>query len=150
MTVDRISFIAIMAISIYGLVSALLMPLGKIQVPGPGFFPLLLSGILFFLSTLGIFLSFMEKREVLHWKSFWGNLLSPIKILLCYGLSIALFEPIGYLITSLILLGLLFWWVSGRTLWKALVFGAIGSLGSYLLFVHFLRIPLPRGIFGFF
>jgi len=150
MTVDRVSFIALMAISIYGLVSALLMPLGKTQEPGPGFFPLILSGILFFLSTLGIFLSFMVKGKVFQGKSFWGDLRAPIKILLSYGLSIALFEPVGYVFASVILLGLLFWWVSGTTLWKALLFAAIGSLGSYVLFVNFLRIPLPRGIFGFF
>ena len=51
---DRAGFGTIFVLALYGVVSSSLMPMGRLQEPGPGFFPLALSVILLVLAGLGI------------------------------------------------------------------------------------------------
>jgi putative tricarboxylic transport membrane protein len=146
---DRVSFGCLFAIALYGLASSLLMPLGEFHEPGPGFFPLCLSAILFILSFLGILSSRRPPKDLSRSEPFWGYMKTPFKIVLATALAILAFEPVGFLATSALFLTMLFLWVSRYAWWKAVAFGMVGSLAGRFFFVRLLGVPMPEGLFGF-
>jgi hypothetical protein len=58
-------------------------------------------------------------------------------------------ERIGYRITMIIILGFLFGVMERIRLWQALTLALSLALGSFWLFDSLLRVPLPRGGWGF-
>ena len=63
--------------------------------------------------------------------------------------AVALYVPLGFLLTmSLLLFGLIYA-VERRPLLNAALFSAGVTGMAYLLFTTLLKSPLPRGLFGF-
>lgn len=145
---DRVAFATIFVIALYGAVSSFLMPLGRLQEPGPGFFPLALSVILLVLSGLGILSSRPSTKDPARTEPFWGDMKTPVKIVLTTALAVLVFEPAGFLVTSIGFLGLLFRWVSRYPWWKAIAFGLAGGFSGWLCFVKLLGVQMPGGVFG--
>jgi hypothetical protein len=58
-------------------------------------------------------------------------------------------ETIGYRLTLLITLGFLFGVMERIKPWLTLVLTCVFSLGTFWLFDSLLRVPLPRGGWGF-
>jgi hypothetical protein len=58
-------------------------------------------------------------------------------------------ERLGYRLTVIIVLTVLLGLVERRRLWVVMLVTAGASLGSFWLFHTVLRVPLPRGPFGF-
>jgi hypothetical protein len=145
----RITFLVLMGVAIYGIWSALKMPIGKIQDQGPGLFPLILSTLLLFLSILGLIFSKEEKGASLDRKKIWGEFRVPLRIVLLTLGAIYFWESLGFLIACPLFLFLLFFWASGYRLWKALAFGLAGGLIGWAFFIKLLSVAMPIGIFGF-
>jgi putative tricarboxylic transport membrane protein len=126
---------------------ALQVPLGSFRMPGAGFFPLALgltlavfSMMLFAISLLnpaaGSTDAWPERREVLY---LVGSVVA----------SVWLFERAGFLLTMILLAGVVMK-VLGRMSWgTALVLAAMGSLAAYVVFSRVLQIALPSGILPF-
>jgi putative tricarboxylic transport membrane protein len=148
MNTERVVFLVLLSASLYGLISSVRMPLGELSEPGPGFFPLALSIILFSLSGFGFLFSTRSNPRPSGGRSFGGNLGRPVKIVLSTGAAILFFESAGFLAVGAFLLSLLFFWVSGYRFWKALLFGVAGGAVGWLLFVKGLGVSLPGGILG--
>jgi putative tricarboxylic transport membrane protein len=148
MNTDRVSFSGLFVLALYGTVSSSLMPLGQLQEPGPGFFPLCLSTILLVLSSLGILIARLSAEDLTRSEPFWGDMKTPVKIILATGLAILAFEPAGFLIMSSCFLVSLFLWVSRYPLWKAVVFGITGGFVGWLCFVKLLGVQMPGGFLG--
>ena len=148
MNTDRVAFGTIFVIALYGVVSSSLMPLGQLQEPGPGFFPLALSAILLVLSGLGIVSARPSAEDPARTEPFWGDMKTPVKIVLATALAVLAFEPAGFLITSIGFLGLLFRWVSRYPWWKAIVFGLAGGFSGWFCFVKLLGVQMPGGFLG--
>jgi putative tricarboxylic transport membrane protein len=148
MNTDRMSFSGLFVLALYGVVSSSLMPLGQLQEPGPGFFPLCLSTILLVFSGLGILSARPSAEDLARSEPFWGDIKNPVKIVLATGLAVFAFEPVGFLITSSCFLVSLFLWVSRYPWWKAVVFGIIGGFVGWLCFVKLLGVPMPGGFLG--
>jgi hypothetical protein len=65
--------------------------------------------------------------------------------MLLYGFML---EKIGFLITSAVLIFPILKYVEKQS-WKITLLVGFGSIiTSYILFVHFLGVPLPRGFIG--
>ena len=131
-------------------VESLRLPLGSWRDPGPGFLPLgaglflgILSAIAYFQSRLG------EGEEVQgSWysKGRWKCILL-ILLSLC-GYSVFL-DFLGFLLTTFLLLILLFRFVEPQP-WKVVIGGSLlASVSSYVVFEIWLKTQLPRGILGF-
>jgi putative tricarboxylic transport membrane protein len=148
MNTERIAFLILLIVSLYGLISSSQMPLGQLQEPGAGFFPLTLSIILFSLSALGFVLSRRSKAVLSSRISFLGDLGMPVKIVLSTAMAILFFESAGFLAIGVFFLTLLFFWVSGYRFWKALIFGVAGGMAGWFLFVKVLGVSMPGGILG--
>ena len=71
-------------------------------------------------------------------KILWYSLL-----LLFYGV---LLKPIGFLVTTPIFLVLTFKYVEKLNWKKTIWIGLVSIVSSYLLFSHFLDVPLPKGL----
>ncbi len=148
MNSDRMGFGTIFILALYGIVSSSLMPLGGLHEPGPGFFPLALSSILLIFSGLGIISARPSAEDLARSEPFWGDLKTPLKIVLATALAVFAFEPVGFLLTSSCFLVSLFLWVSRYSLWKALLFGIAGGLSGWICFVKLLGVPMPGGLLG--
>ena len=123
-------------------------PLGTIDNPGPGFFPLLLG---FAMAVMAIALAVRGWRKVtaeVH-HPFWPVKEGFFKVSLTFIVILlftSLLEFTGYMI-NIFFLFLVLLRPIGRQKWRWSISIAVGAvLVSYLIFNKWLMIPLPRGI----
>jgi len=76
----------------------------------------------------------------------WHRALTIGLLLLAYLLAL---ERIGFLLTTLIILGIMFKGVENLPWWKTALLSASGSFVSFLIFDTLLKVTLPKGLFGF-
>lgn len=120
-------------------------------MPQEGFFPFVVAIIIIGLSLIIIRpfilirtkgeknkIGGQEKKEVSVFR-----VSSYAILILVYGI---LMETVGFLITSAIFLILILKYVECQS-WKiTILLGSSSIIIGYLLFVYFLRVPLPRGL----
>jgi hypothetical protein len=143
----RASQLAAGALALIGLIfawQASLLDLGHIGLPGPGFFPLVLAGLLVFLSALivieGRFASFKdEPLEFGH-----PQVLITFAALLAVPL---LFELVGAYITLGLLSAVLLVLIARVPVLLAIVCSAVGMAACWYLFGELLGVRLPIGPF---
>jgi putative tricarboxylic transport membrane protein len=147
MTKERGGSLIFLAAGLYGLVFSLGLPLGRWNEPGPGVFPLAISvllcisGILWFIrgrKTGG------KSRTAVR-QGFFQQFSTAIRIIGLTALFIGILEPAGYLVTSILYLFVLFFWVSRYKVWSAAVLAVTCGAGSWLFFEILLKTPLPKG-----
>jgi len=127
------------------------LEIGKITKPGPGFFPFWL-GFALIISSLALTIkSSREKGEPSSlsagmWKGLhWGKVLFCLTILVLYA---CLLESVGYIISTFLLMLLLFRTIGGQR-WLLVVLGSIiTSFATYALFRLWLQVQLPVGLWG--
>ena len=119
--------------------------------PAEGFFPLTVAILIMGLSLISIvkaLVSFREQRqegrireqEKAGARGF--KISSYVVLMLLFG---ALLEKIGFLITSALFLFLIIKFVEKQSWVRTISVGAASIVISYVLFVYFLGVPLPRG-----
>ena len=146
MTIDRVSGAFLVLVGLFVVWERRVLPLGSTSHPGPGYFPLLLAVLLIILGA--ILIARGKDAKKIHSVS-WPELPHAVAILGCC-LFVSLFmETIGYRLTLLVMLGFLFGVVERIKLWLTLVLTFGFSLGTFWLFDSLLRVPLPRGGWGF-
>lgn len=127
------------------------LEVGQITEPGPGFFPFWL-GFALIISSLALTIkSSKEKRERSSlsagmWNGLhWGKVLFCLTILVLYA---CLLENVGYIISTFLLMLLLFRAIGGQR-WLLVVLGSIiTSFATYALFRLWLQVQLPVGLWG--
>jgi hypothetical protein len=146
MTIDRVSGAFLMLLGLFVVWERRVLPLGTASRPGPGYFPLLLAILLIVLGAILI----VRGKEAKKIRSVcWSEAPHAVAILGCC-LFISLFmETIGYRLTLLLTLGFLFGFMERIKVWLTLVLTLGFSLGTFWLFDSLLRVPLPRGGWGF-
>lgn len=135
------------ALALTGLIfawQASLLDLGHVGLPGPGFFPLVLAGLLVLLSALiaieGRRAS--SKNEPLE----FGH--PPVLITLAALLAVpTLFEPVGAYITLGLLSAVLLVLIARVPVLLAIVCSAVGMAACWYLFGELLGVRLPIGPF---
>jgi len=126
------------------------LPLGDWHDPGPGFMPLAAGVLLGFLSILNLIRSSLEKsvedRTPWYAGRRWKTLVFILTVLYAYAF---LFEVLGFLIGTFLLLLFLFRAVEPQRWAWAIGGSAVISFTTYVVFEWGLRSQLPRGIWGF-
>jgi hypothetical protein len=146
MTLDRISGGFLLLLGLFVAWERRVLPLGTHSHPGPGYFPLVLSILLVILGSIlvirgGLAPAFRFQK--------WTEGRHAVAILGCCLFATFVMEFIGYRITIIIILGFLFGVVERLKIWQASGLTIALALGSFWVFDSFLRVPLPRGTWGF-
>lgn len=121
-------------------------PLG----PGAGFFALWLSVCLAIASVSMAVEAWRGPRQPLPADFFPGRAgaLKIAAIIVALIVTIVLFEPLGFRLTMLVLVGSLLLVLGQRSLVVTPLIALLASFGIYALFVHGLGVPLPIGFLG--
>ena len=146
MTIDRVSGSALVLLGLFVVWERRVLPLGTHTQPGPGYFPLLLSMLLIVLGALLIFQG--GTAQALRALA-WPEALHALAILSCSAFATLFLEQIGYRISMVIILGFLLGVLERLRLWLVVILTLGLSLGTFWLFDSLLRVPLPRGAWGF-
>jgi putative tricarboxylic transport membrane protein len=146
MTIDRVSGSALVLLGLFIMWERRVLPLGTHGQPGPGYLPLLLAVLLVVLGGLLVLRGggAAPLRTVV-----WPEAPHALAILACTVFATALLERFGYRVTMVIVLGFLFGVMERLRLWQVAVLTLGLSLGTFWLFDSLLRVPLPRGGWGF-
>ncbi len=146
MTIDRLSGAFLALVGLFVVWERRVLPLGSAQHPGPGYVPLLLAVLLI---LFGVILIVRGKGAQPLASVAWPEAPHAIAILACCIFTTVMMERIGYRLTMLAALGFLFGVVERIKPWLAATLTASLALGSFWLFDSLLRVPLPRGGWGF-
>jgi putative tricarboxylic transport membrane protein len=143
--------LVVAAVGAYALSLALDMAMySSSHVPGPGFFPTLLSGLLLGLGLLLAVTSLRRKRGTEDAEApepvNWHRQMRAGAVWLCYAVSIPLLTLLGFVPTGALLVFALLFGVEGRRNWRALAAAILIPVAASVVFVDLLTIPLPQGL----
>ena len=146
---DVLSGAVLFGLATFAWVAARDLSLGTLHQPGPGFFPrslaALLAGLALALLLRGLVAD--PGGSALRWPERAGSrrVAAMLAALLGYVLIL---EPVGYLLATLALFLLLLRTV-GRQGWPTTLAVALcAAFGSHLLFVRWLMVSLPAGVWA--
>ena len=129
----------------YVLRTALNMDVMTEDVPGPGFIPSGLGGLLiFFGSWVFTLAGKCENTVVCNFKNFT----SIIIVTIAASLTVIFAEKVGLLVMLGLLAGFLAWY-AGANIFKSLITSVSVCVTFYLIFVAFLSSNFPKGFLGF-
>jgi hypothetical protein len=146
LTSDRLMGGALGLLALFVLVESRKLPLGSLRNPGPAYLPVVLALLLLAFAiaifTLGAGAPLVRRLGWSEWRT------AVAILVVCIFAALAL-ERLGYRITIavslLFLIGIVERKSVGLTVGVALGLAA----GTFFLFETMLRVPLPRGPFGF-
>jgi putative tricarboxylic transport membrane protein len=146
---DQMSSLLWLALAFYIGIESLRLPLGSWRDPGPGFLPLG-AGIGLAILSLTVFSQARfrtEERTRQGWYSpeRWKSLLVILGVLFGYALFL---DFLGFLVSTFLLLVMLFRFVEPQRWVVAIGGSALASIASYIVFEVWLKTQLPKGIFG--
>jgi hypothetical protein len=133
-------------------VLSLQMPIGTFRMAGSGLFPLCLGILLmilalFFLLNLLFAKTLTSQRPEIQAPA-PGATKQMLKFLGASALAAAGLGILGYPLTSFLLMLLLMRILGIKRPFLLITLPLVTAAASYLLFVQFLRIPLPKGLMG--
>ena len=128
------------------------MPIGSFRMAGSGLFPLCLGIILMLLALLHLGNILLKKGPKEHSGEATGATPGAAgQMLLFFGasaLAVLGLNVLGYPLTAFLLMLLLLRILGLRRPALLAALPLLAAVGSYLLFVQFLKIPLPKGLIG--
>jgi hypothetical protein len=125
------------------------MPMGRIRQPGAGVFPVI-SGFLLLLGSVSALWEGLKTRKTESVELPAGSDLRRLLVLLGGILGYLVLLPIlGQLISSTIFCFVLIRVLSSLSIWRVALYALVMAGSAYLLFVRFLMLPMPVGIFAF-
>jgi hypothetical protein len=146
MTKDHIGGLFFLFVGVWVFSLSIKLPIGKLAEPGSALFPLSLSILL---SITGILIFFSGKgKPKIDWRMDFRNMAKPLAISLLTLAFIIFLGRLGYLVTSLLYLFSLFFFVCRFRLFVALILSGILATGSWYLFGNILGIQFPPGLWN--
>jgi putative tricarboxylic transport membrane protein len=119
------------------------LPFGTVHSPGQGFFPWWISATIFLLALLLLFQALTSRSSVAPKSS--GRIVKMALLLAVLAAYTFLLEPLGYMISTFLLVLFMLRAIDTQRWAVALGVAAVTSAGSYVVFAMWLSIPLPRG-----
>ncbi|RJR32683.1 MAG: tripartite tricarboxylate transporter TctB family protein [Desulfobacteraceae bacterium] len=144
--IDTIGGLFLLLLGLYVTWERRVLPLGTAQTPGPGYFPLILAILLIIFGAILV----LRGRHSRPFTAIpWAEASHAIPVIGCCVFVALFMERIGYRISLFVVLGFLLGVVERVNIWAALILTLLLSMGSFWLFDTLLRVPLPRGGWGF-
>jgi hypothetical protein len=122
------------------------LPFGTLASPGAGMLPTLVVALMI---AFGAMLLAGARSSPPIGEIDWSDLPHAVRVALVAIAAVALYTPLGFILTTSLLLFTLIFLVERRPLLPALAFSAGAILVVYVLFSVLLRTPLPSGLLGF-
>lgn len=144
---DLVSGLFWLAVAIFAAAQGLLLTLGSLQRPGPGFFPFC-GGVVLGLLSIVLVVRALTEPEASERVRFRLESSKPVVALGAVLGYLLVLETIGFVAVTLLLLLLLFR-LEGRAWAFSAASAVAGALASYALFQLWLKTQLPVGPFGF-
>ncbi len=146
---DRGSSLFWLFFSVFVFIGSLRLGIGTLRNPGMGFLAFGASGLLGILSLI-LLLQAIRKKAEIHIQPifagvFWKRVIFILVALLIYSQILPLG---GYLITTFLLMGSLFWIVEQRKIGWSLILSFLTTLITYFVFSKWLNCQLPDGLLG--
>ena len=116
--------------------------------PGAGFFPLWYGVAILGLSVL-LIVSHFRRAPARGSAIDWARLVRAFSTWLALAVSVALFKPLGFVISFALLTYFIVAVMYRRPLKTAALTAVASAAGFYLVFDRALGVPLPVGILGF-
>jgi hypothetical protein len=155
MKMKRDELIGCGIVFLFGGITAVLslqMPIGTFRMAGAGLFPLCL-GILLMILALFFLLNLLFGKRVTPTTSepaaaTPANAKQVLLFLVITAVATLCLGFLGYPVFCFLLMLLLLWILGIRKPALLLGLSLLTAVGAYLLFVRFLKIPLPKGLIG--
>jgi hypothetical protein len=126
------------------------MPMGRIRQPGAGVFPVICGFLLLLGSVSALWEGLKTRKTEESVELPAGSDLRRLLVLLGGILGYLVLLPIlGQLISSTIFCFVLIRVLSSLGIWRVALYAVLMAGAAYLLFVRFLMLPMPVGIFAF-
>jgi putative tricarboxylic transport membrane protein len=121
------------------------LPFGTLSFPGAGMMPKLVAALLV---VFGLIIVVRARESAPLASLSWGDVPHAVRIVAITAVAIALYQPLGFVVTIALLLFALIVGAERRHPLPAAAF-TIGAVALvYVLFDILLKTPLPRGVFG--
>jgi putative tricarboxylic transport membrane protein len=126
---------------------------GDHNVPGAGFFPKILAGLLIVLGLLLAAMAVRDRSKVDEAEveldpdapSPARRMLRPVAVLIVFGVIAPLVAIIGYIPAMVLLVLVILYGIERRRDFRSLLAAVLIPVATYVLFAHFFAIPLPSG-----
>ena len=145
---DLWSGVALAALGLYIIVQARQWEYLGPEGPGPGFFPLWYGVAMLALSVL-LIVSHLRRGYARGNAIDWTKLGRALSTWFALGVSVALFKPLGFVISFALLTYFIVAVMYRRPLKTAALAAVASAGGFYLVFDRALSVPLPVGVLGF-
>ena len=122
------------------------LPTGNLSIPGSGFLPKIVAALTIF---FGLVLALRANESKVFVTLTWGDAKHAALVVAITAAAIALFEPLGFLITNVLLIFALLAIIERRRLLPATIYSVGVVVATYILFVYVLKTPLETGLFRF-
>ena len=129
-------------------IEAIRLGIGRLHFPGVGFLAFLIGvslGLCGFFLIVSATLEGKEGNELWSGQN-WKNVIILLVSLFTYTIMM---EPLGFLLTTFLLLLILFKITAPKKWFSPLVTSAVVVFSCYLIFIVWLRVTLPKGLWGF-
>ena len=145
---DLWSGVALAALGLYIIIQAGQWEYLGPEGPGPGFFPLWYGVAMLALSAL-LIVSHLRRRSVRGNPIDWSRLGRALSTWFALAVSVALFKPLGFVVSFALLTYFIVAVMYRRPLKTAALVAVASAGGFYLVFDLALSVPLPVGVLGF-
>jgi putative tricarboxylic transport membrane protein len=149
-TLDQTSSLFWLLVSILVFGESLRIGIGTVHNPGMGFITFGASGILGILS-LALFLQSSFRKEDVRQKPLFAGTSWPriLFVLLALTVYARIMPVLGYLISTFLLMSLLFWVLERKRIGFVLLYALLATFSTHLVFSKWLNCQFPHGLFGF-
>jgi putative tricarboxylic transport membrane protein len=145
---DLWSGVALAALGLYIIVQARQWEYLGPEGPGPGFFPFWYGVAMLGLSAL-LIVSHLRRVSARRNPIEWVKVGRALSTWLSLAVSVALFKPLGFMISFALLTYFIVAVMYRRPLKTAALTAVASAGGFYLVFDRALGVPLPVGVLGF-
>ena len=122
------------------------LPFGTFASPGAGMLPKLVIGLMM---AFGLILLLSAGGSPPFAEIAWADLPHAVRVVAVAAVAIALYERLGFVVTTAALLFVLAYLVERKPLLTAAALSVGVTTLAYALFSTLLKSPLPRGILGY-
>jgi hypothetical protein len=122
------------------------LPFGRLSAPGAGMMPKLMTGLMMLFAAI---IMLRAGSSPPFAEIDWSDRGHAALLVVVTAAAIALYQPLGFLITMSLLVFTLLVVVERREIWRAAIYSVALTLFAYWLFGKALKSPLERGLLWF-